>query len=475
MAPHAHAVALQSSTQILDPTKIEVTTVTTDITETVSIHNEIKKHTSGRPVLQPYQAAQDRERKAREEREKAAAEMQNWWDAAMVKNFNAHSYDRVAVLIIKWIDRLDDLKLSPEAKELSDLFRNKFNYNVETVALNDGGRKPQHQLNAHLTNFVAEHDGPNSLLIVYYTGHAEYLEFDKYLEICASATESHKGYNYRANWNQAEEVLHRDDVEGHVLTIMDTCFSSNLQMSVKDDARMATANKGARISELWAASAINQTTSSPARGTSFTRVFIETLEKLLLEHPDDYFTTYHVNQAITKDHRRFDTPSLLWQRLGPNQRFIRLAPLKRKEAEELQIPSRSYLTLRFAIGELTLTRDQIFELTHNLSLALHDTKSIGLRRIDWINHEPARVVHWVRTYRAVAAITHWWGLVKWKRAMLQAKKSQERLTVEMDIDGTQTPTITPTSSRKRARDDEAISPVSKKASLPLDLDSLQVD
>lgn len=359
-----------------------------------------------------------------------------------------------------------------QAKELSELFQNEFNYNVETVTLNDGGRKPQHQLNAHLTNFVAEHDGPNSLLIVYYTGHAEYLEVDKYLEICASSNERHKGYNYRANWNKAEEVLHSDDVEGHVLAIMDTCFSSNLQVSVKDDTRAVTANRGARISELWAASAINQTTSSPARGTSFTRVFIDTLKKLLKEHPDDYFTTFHVNQALIEDPRRFDTPSLLWQRLGPKERFIRLAPLKRKEAEELQIPSRSYLTLRFAIGELTLTREQIFDLTHSLSLALHDTKSIGLRRIDWITHEPARVVHWVRTYRAVAAITHWWGLVKMKRAISQSKDPQGSLSVEMDIDGSQTSPSAP--NRKRGRDEDDISPVSKKASLPLDLKSLQV-
>ena len=108
-------MALEATSETLDPTaQTEVTTVTTDITEVVSIqHHETKKQTSS-SVPQPFQALQDRERKAREERDKAAAEMQNWWDAAMIKNFNAHGYEKVAVLIIKWLDRLDDLKLGPE-------------------------------------------------------------------------------------------------------------------------------------------------------------------------------------------------------------------------------------------------------------------------------------------------------------------------------------------------------------------------
>lgn len=465
MAPVVQTMALQTASQTVDPTQTEVTTVTTDI---VSFHNEIKKQRSG-PVPQAQQNPQDREKKAREAREKSAAEMQNWWDAAMVKNFNAHSYEKVAVLIVKWSDRIDDLKLSSETQELSDLFQNDFNYHVTTVELDDGKRHPQHQLKSHLTDFVAEHNGLNSLLIVYYTGHAEYLIDKKCLEICASSKEHHRGYNYRADWNKAEKILHDDDVEGHVLTIMDTCFSSNLQISAKDDMPMhglGTPNR-TRISELWAASAINQTTSSPTGGFSFTRVFIDTIKTLLKENPDDYFTTYHVNQAIIEDERRSDTPSLLWQRLGPQERFIRLAPLKRTESEEFLLPSRSYLTLRFAIGELTLTREQIFELTHKLSGALHDTKSIGLRRIDWVNLEPARVVHWVRAYRAISAIIRWWRREKRRRDFLLSKAA--RLSpVEMDIDE-----LSP--NRKRSRDDDDISPVSKKASLPIDLNSLQVD
>ena len=194
---------------------------------------------------------------------------------------------------------------------------------------------------------------------------------------------------------------------------------------------------------------------------------------LLKQHPDDYFTTYHVNQAITENPKRHDTPSLLWQRHKQTERFIRLAPLKRKEGDDLQqFPARSYLTLRFALDELALSREQIFELTHHLALALHDAKSIGFRRIDWINLEPARVVHWVRTYRAVAAIARWRRITKRKLEKLKAKDAQENLAVDMDIDETQT--ALPSPNRKRGRDDDEIAPVSKKTSLPLDFNSLEV-
>ena len=44
-----------------------------------------------------------------------AAEMQMWWDEAIARNMNLpDGYSKVAVLIIKWHDELDDLKTRAE-------------------------------------------------------------------------------------------------------------------------------------------------------------------------------------------------------------------------------------------------------------------------------------------------------------------------------------------------------------------------
>ena len=68
--------------------------------------------------------------------------------------------------------------------ELDALFRESFNYTTKIVELNVS-KKPQHQLNRHLSTFVEEHDGPHNLMIVYYTGHGVYREKEKYLQLTA--------------------------------------------------------------------------------------------------------------------------------------------------------------------------------------------------------------------------------------------------------------------------------------------------
>lgn len=48
---------------------------------------------------------------------KRAAEMQMWWDEAIVRNMDLpDGYARVAVLLIKWDDELDELQTSAEVR-----------------------------------------------------------------------------------------------------------------------------------------------------------------------------------------------------------------------------------------------------------------------------------------------------------------------------------------------------------------------
>ena len=46
-----------------------------------------------------------------------AAEMHMWWDEAIAKNMNLpDGYSKVAVLLIKWADELDELKTAKEVR-----------------------------------------------------------------------------------------------------------------------------------------------------------------------------------------------------------------------------------------------------------------------------------------------------------------------------------------------------------------------
>src|SRR5687768_11173812 len=109
-----------------------------------------------------------------------------------------------------------------QTEELRALFADQFHYHCDVVEINVL-TKPQHQLNHHLTAFVNQHDGPNNLMIVYYTGHGVYREDHKYLELTASLNSAQKrGFRIeaRANWDKAEECIRSEDVDGDVLTIL---------------------------------------------------------------------------------------------------------------------------------------------------------------------------------------------------------------------------------------------------------------
>ena len=62
-----------------------------------------------------------------------------------------------------------------QVQELSKLFRESFGFQVERTTLNNT-KPPQQQLNAAISNFVLEHDGPYNLLLVYYAGHGQFDE-----------------------------------------------------------------------------------------------------------------------------------------------------------------------------------------------------------------------------------------------------------------------------------------------------------
>ncbi|KAL8687200.1 MAG: hypothetical protein Q9218_006564 [Villophora microphyllina] len=83
------------------------------------------------------------------------------------------SHQKVAVLMLCWEERSCDLDTLAEVSRLSSVFEESFGYDVSTLYLDPKQeQRLQVQVNAKFANFIATHDGPNTLLMVYYAGHA---------------------------------------------------------------------------------------------------------------------------------------------------------------------------------------------------------------------------------------------------------------------------------------------------------------
>jgi hypothetical protein len=262
-------------------------------------------------------------------------------------------------------------------------------------------------MNRHLVSFIDRHDGPRNLLIVYYSGPSVYHEVPKYLEFTASVQykplDRGRGYGAHTNWNRSEEFLRSDEVEGDVLTILDTVYASNTAEKAK------TRSDDTRVFELLSACAFDPTTAPPGPN-SFTRALIDALKELGEAYKGGPFTTFHLNQLIIMDPRRRDTPSMLWNILHHHDhRHIRLAPQESEEHRETQSqrPGRGYLTLRLCLRDDFLDSAQIEFLTRQLAKGLGNKPALGLRRIDWVGFRKADVF-----YSSVLAIL---AIVRWKR------------------------------------------------------------
>lgn len=310
-----------------------------------------------------------------------------------------------------------------QARELDALFRDSFNYTTTIVELNVG-KKPQHQLDSYVSDFICRHDGPDNLLIVYYTGHGVFNEARKCLELTGSLASNallHDralGRNARATWNKAEDLLRHEDVEGDVLTILDTCYSSNFVKSTKD---------GHKRFELLSACAIDQTTEAPGKN-SYTRALIDALKELLNEDGEGPISTFRLYQRVNMDPRRKDTPSQIWSRgksAHHSEQHIFLAPLKLAKPHALHPPGwrskpKGYLTLRFGLRDPTLNQQQIEFMTKALSKAFANKALMGLRKIEWVDMESAPPIS---QFEHIASIVR--VVAQWKKAVVKRKEARQ--------------------------------------------------
>ena len=82
------------------------------------------------------------------------------------------AYKKVEVLLLCWERSCDDLATKNEVDKLKATFENRFNYHVDVKYLDATiERRLQVRVNGMVAKFVDEHDGPSTLLIVYYAGH----------------------------------------------------------------------------------------------------------------------------------------------------------------------------------------------------------------------------------------------------------------------------------------------------------------
>ena len=106
--------------------------------------------------------------------EKEDSDLQLLWSKVMDEGdyTNSSTYTKVEVLLLCWAESCDDLTTRNEVEDLKATFENDFNYHATIEYLDiTFEQRIQVRLNAKVAAFVGAHDGPNTLLIVYYAGH----------------------------------------------------------------------------------------------------------------------------------------------------------------------------------------------------------------------------------------------------------------------------------------------------------------
>lgn len=105
-----------------------------------------------------------------------ASEYQVLWSKTMNKGkyVRPSGYTKVEALLLCWAQGSGDMDTRREVNELSAVLMEGFGYNTTIEELDANmPTKLQVQLNAKVARFVDSHDGPSTLIIVYYAGHGK--------------------------------------------------------------------------------------------------------------------------------------------------------------------------------------------------------------------------------------------------------------------------------------------------------------
>ncbi|KAL1595212.1 hypothetical protein SLS60_009900 [Paraconiothyrium brasiliense] len=374
-----------------------------------------KKIVRGNPSTSPGSDHLSQESDASEELtdEQHAELVQMWWDETVEVNMDSQDqYQKVAVLLLKWSDPLDELRVSMHGEiivqlhKLATVFQKTFNFQTQIVELNVSS-KPQHQLDRHIAAFIEAHDGPHSLLIVCYQGNSMFNSLHGRLELCASSDPARSfGISQSAvvNWRKAENMLCSDGVDGDVLMLLDVPYPAEFFESLRVSTQVKSTK---RLCELISACPPSQSSPPPGPG-SFTGALVETLQDLAHTSRSRFYSTGRINQRLRMAPNRKGTPSQMWS-LFSDERHIALSPLDSKPTTQMPLlaPARSYLKLGLAFRDERLSREQIQFLSYQLGRALDNKRLLGLRKIDLLGVEiqPVAPLEWNVVARI--AVTRW--------------------------------------------------------------------
>ena len=85
---------------------------------------------------------------------------------------NPSTYKKVKALLLCWEEKSDDLTVKAEVERLKAVLENRFHYEAYIEPMDNNVEQGlQVCVNAIVANFVRNNDGPDNLLIVYYSGH----------------------------------------------------------------------------------------------------------------------------------------------------------------------------------------------------------------------------------------------------------------------------------------------------------------
>lgn len=153
--------------------------------------------------------------------EKQDSDLQILWSRVMDegKYKTSSDYKKVEVLLLCW--KHNDLTTENEIDSLKATFEECFNYHAEIKYLDTTiEQRLQVRVNAIVAAFVGEHDGPNTLLIVYYAGHGrpggEYGSLELFGQTSPNDKKKHLDVLV---WNMTETLLL--PAEADVLEVFD--------------------------------------------------------------------------------------------------------------------------------------------------------------------------------------------------------------------------------------------------------------
>lgn len=304
--------------------------------------------------------------------------LQAAWNKAMVGlNSSSVSYKDVSVLLLSWDQDFDDLGVKEEVDALEAVFRNRFNYHVQSSTLKTyEKRSVQLLVNSIVANWVCKKDGPDTLLMVYYAGHGSPGQTPGHLELVGQSIPSELNQSIdRIVWNYTEDMLR--PAQADVLQIFDCCFAGELGYF-----------RGNARSFEYLAATTEGSTRSPGQD-SFTSALIWALEELVgVEYR---FTTQDLVQMISSAPHFPETQRpVLRNRFSPNAvKTITLEPLKKagdamkssrsKNCNVLSTTQILHLTFEF---EKKATPGEIEALANGICHAVQQ-KNIPVNRIMW--------------------------------------------------------------------------------------------